>query len=90
MLTTIVEAFGIFQAVLALLPQLIKEFETPGAAGPDKKNAVMEVLKSLLDAMTTMGLKVPATIILTLASAAIDAIVAGYNLVGVFTKKVAK
>lgn len=87
MLTTILEALSIFQTVFTLLPQLIKEFEVPGAAGPDKKNAVLEVVKGVLEGLNTMGLKVPTTVILTLASGAIDAIVAGFNLVGVFKKK---
>lgn len=81
---TVVAALTIFQAILTLLPVLIKEFETPGVPGAQKKQAVMDVIKSLVDGLGTMGLKVPGTIILTLASIAIDGIVAGYNLVGVF------
>ena len=83
------EVLGIIPAIVAMVKDLVKEFETPGASGPDKKNAVLAVVKAGLDALGQMGVKAPATIVLTVADYVIDAVVAGFNLVGVFTKKAA-
>jgi hypothetical protein len=74
-------------ALVSLVAELVQQFETPEAPGEKKKQAVMDLLKASVDAANGMGVKVPATIVLTLASAVIDAVVAGYNLIGKFQKK---
>lgn len=81
-------------AVLAALPtlftlvkQLVEDFETDQVPGEKKKEAVLQLLKAAIDATGSMGITIPASILLTLAAALIDALVAGYNLIGKFRKK---
>ena len=72
-------------ALVQVISELVRQFEVPGN-GAQKKAAVLEVLKTSLDTLSRMGITVPGTIVLTLASAIIDAVVAGYNALGLFKK----
>ena len=76
---------GTLPALVEVIIQLVKQFETPGN-GAEKKAAVLEVIKTSLDAMGKMGITVPGTVVLTLASAIIDTVVAGFNALGIFKK----
>ena len=71
-------------ALIKMIIELVKQFETPNSTGEEKKAAVIAVIKAALDALPIMGIQVPTTIILTVVSAVIDAIVLVYNKTGVF------
>lgn len=70
--------------IIAMVVELVKKVEVPGVPGATKKQAVMDVLKASLDALVQCGIKAPGTVILTVADYVIDAVVAAYNIVGIF------
>lgn len=84
-----IAVFGALPMIFSLTKQLVEDFEIPGVTGDRKKQAVMDLLKAALDTTTSMGIQAPVSIVLTLASSMIDAIVAAYNLIGKFSKKAA-
>lgn len=88
-MTNWIAVIGALPMIFNLTKQLVEDFEVPGVPGERKKQAVMDLLKAALDSTVAMGIQVPASIVLTLASALIDAIVASYNLVGKFARKAA-
>jgi hypothetical protein len=81
-LTVLTAIPSLFEAIT----NLVKQFEVPGVAGPDKKSAVLAVIAAGLSPLPKMGLTVPTTMILTVADAIIDAVVSAFNAFGVFKK----
>jgi len=82
-------AFNAVKIASVLMPaiiELVKQFEVPGIEGASKKDAVMGVLKGIIDGLDQTGIQVPGTVILTIASFVIDAVVAAFNLIGIFKK----
>jgi hypothetical protein len=81
-----IEIFTIIPVLYNLIKQAVQDVESdmPGA---QKKEAVMAVIKAAVDGMAAVGLKVPATVVLTIASALIDGVVTLFNIVGIFKKK---
>jgi hypothetical protein len=79
--------FGIVPTIYGFVKQAVQDFESPDVPGASKKELVLAVIKAALDAIAGVGVKTPATVILTIASALIDVVVAGFNLVGIFSKK---
>lgn len=81
-----ISVFGMVPALYDLIRRAVLDVESdlPGA---QKKEAVLAVVKAALDSLTAVGLKVPTTVVLTVASGLVDAVVAILNLVGVFKKK---
>lgn len=81
-----IEVFGAIPALYLLVKQAVVDVESD-APGSQKKEAVMAVVKAALDALSSMGMKIPATAVLTIASGLVDAVVAILNVAGVFKKK---
>ena len=86
-----------YLAVLTALPalikmtlELVKQFEIPGSTGAEKKEAVMNVIKSALAVLPALGIQVPTEIILKIVNALIDSIVLVYNNTGFFQHKEVK
>lgn len=82
-----IAVFGALPMLFTLIKQLVEEFETDAVPGPKKKQAVMDLLKAAVDTTAKMGIPIPGSVILTLADALIDVVVAGYNLIGKFEQK---
>lgn len=86
MLTQLLTVLKIVATLFPMIPVLVERFETPGVSGDLKKQGVMDVLKAIVDGLEQMGVQVPGTMILTICAFVIDAIVAGYNAIGLFRK----
>jgi hypothetical protein len=71
-------------ALFAAVKELVLQMEQPSAPGAAKKEAVMNVLQAALSAINSAGIALPVTTVLGIASAMVDAVVAAYNLLGVF------
>jgi len=88
---------GSFLSVLGIVPilwtiieGLVKAVESPGIPGEEKQKAVMDGLKSILDAVGSIpGIKgkVAWEVVSTLATPIISVMVFIFNKTGVFTKK---
>lgn len=86
-ISTVLSVFKIVAVLIPIVTALVERVEQSGASGQLKKQAVMDAVKVMLDALGQMGLSVPVTMILTVLDFGIDGIVAAFNLVGIFTKK---
>ena len=78
------QALKFLTALVPAILELVKDMEQPGVKGEVKKQAVMDILKGIIDSFEKMGIRVPGTMILSLASYVVDGVVAAYNAIGVF------
>ena len=86
---TVIKILQLVAALFPIIKILVEAMETPGASGSQKKQAVMDGITAALNGVVANGIPMPlpVSVITGIVGFVVDAVVTGYNLVGIFTKK---
>lgn len=83
----IISAVSGIVVLIKVIPELVKLFEVPGF-GSDKKHAVLEIFKTILDELKkAFSIEIDTARLMAMADRFIDILIGFWNLIGFFTHK---